>query len=249
MPPGRLTDPSSVETRVQRIDWEAIARGLGERGWATTTPLLTAAECAELVALYPEDARFRSRVDMARFRFGEGEYKYFANPLPPTVKALRRHAYPRLAPIADAWSVALGGKPTHPPDLDGFLAICAERGQTRPTPLLLRYEAGGFNCLHQDRYGELAFPLQATALLSRPGSDLKGGDFEGGEFLLVEQRPRAQSRGMVVGLGQGDLVLFPNALRPVAGTRGDYRVNLRHGVSRVTAGRRWTLGVILHDAA
>jgi len=171
MPPGRLTAPSSVETRLQRIDWEAIARGLGERGWATTPPLLTAAECAELVALYPEDGRFRSRVDMARFRFGEGEYKYFANPLPPTVTALRRHAYPRLAPIADAWSVALGGKPTHPPDLDGFLAICAERGQTRPTPLLLRYEAGGYNCLHQDLYGAIAFPLQMTCLLSRPGAD------------------------------------------------------------------------------
>ena len=243
MSPRGLTAASSVETRLQRIDWEAIARGLGEQGWATTPPLLTAAECAELIALYPENRRFRSRVDMARFRFGEGEYKYFANPLPPTVLDLRRHAYPRLAPIADAWSMALGGKPTHPPDLDGFLATCAERGQTRPTPLMLRYEAGGYNCLHQDLYGQIAFPLQMTCLLSRPGAD-----FTGGEFLLVEQRPRAQSRGEVIPLEQGQIVIFATRERPVRGARGVYRVALRHGVSRVTSGLRYTLGVIFHDA-
>jgi hypothetical protein len=240
MSPRGLTATSPVETRLQRIDWDEIARGLGERGWATTPPLLTAAECAELIALYPEEGRFRSRIDMARFRFGEGEH---GRRLPPTVLALRRRAYPRLAPIADGWSVALGGKPTHPPDLDGFLATCAERGQTKPTPLLLRYEAGGYNCLHQDLYGDVAFPLQMTCLLSRPGED-----FTGGEFLLVEQRPRAQSCGEVVPLGQGQIVIFATRDRPARGARGAYRVTLRHGVSRVTSGERYTLGVIFHDA-
>jgi hypothetical protein len=243
MSSGRLTSTPSVQTRLQQVDWAAIARSLDDRGWATTPPLLTAAECEELVALYPDEARFRSRVDMARFRFGEGGYKYFGDPLPPTVLALRRHAYPRLAPIADGWSVALGGKPVHPPDLDGFLAVCAEHGQTRPTPLLLRYEAGGYNCLHQDLYGDVAFPLQMTCLLSRPGED-----FTGGEFLLVEQRPRAQSRGEVVPLARGQIVIFATRERPVRGSRGVYRVALRHGVSRVTSGLRYTLGVIFHNA-
>jgi hypothetical protein len=243
MSPGGLTRAPSVGARLQGVDWVEVARSLGDRGWATTPPLLTAAECEELIALYPDEARFRSRVDMARFRFGEGEYKYFADPLPPTVLALRRHAYPRLAPIADAWSVALGGKPAYPPDLDGFLTVCAERGQTRPTPLLLRYEPGGYNCLHQDLYGEVAFPLQMTCLLSRPGED-----FTGGEFLLVEQRPRAQSRGEVVPLGRGQIVIFATRDRPARGARGAYRVILRHGVSRVTAGERYALGVIFHDA-
>jgi uncharacterized protein len=229
--------------RLQQTEWPRIAQALGDRGWATTRPLLTADECADLIALYPEERRFRSRVDMARFRFGEGEYKYFANPLPPAVLALRRHAYPHLAPIANDWSAALGAKPAFPPDLDEFLAVCAEHGQTRPTPLLLRYEAGGYNCLHQDLYGDVAFPLQMTCLLSRPGTD-----FTGGEFLLVEQRPRAQSRGEVVPLEQGQIVIFTTRERPVRGARGTYRVNLRHGVSRITSGRRYTLGIIFHDA-
>jgi uncharacterized protein len=229
--------------RLQQAEWPRIAQALGDRGWATTRPLLTADECADLIALYPEERRFRSRVDMARFRFGEGEYKYFANPLPPAVLALRRHAYPHLAPIANDWSAALGAKPAFPPDLDEFLAVCAEHGQTRPTPLLLRYEAGGYNCLHQDLYGDVAFPLQMTCLLSRPGTD-----FTGGEFLLVEQRPRAQSRGEVVPLEQGQIVIFTTRERPVRGARGTYRVNLRHGVSRITSGRRYALGIIFHDA-
>jgi uncharacterized protein len=229
--------------RLQQAEWPRIAQALGDQGWATTRPLLTANECADLIALYSEEHRFRSRIDMARFRFGEGEYKYFANPLPPAVLALRRHAYPHLASIANDWSAALGAKPAFPPDLDEFLAVCAEHGQTRPTPLLLRYEAGGYNCLHQDLYGDVAFPLQMTCLLSRPGTD-----FTGGEFLLVEQRPRAQSRGEVVPLEQGQIVIFTTRERPVRGARGTYRVNLRHGVSRVTSGRRYTLGVIFHDA-
>jgi len=234
---------TDVETRVQRLDWDTIARELGERGWATTPPLLTAEECAELVALYPDDARFRSRVDMARFRFGEGEYKYFAAPLPPLVAELREHAYPPLAAIAARWQVALGRATRYPPTLGGFLAQCARRGQRKPTPLLLRYEAGGYNCLHQDLYGEIAFPLQMTCLLSRPGAD-----FTGGEFFLVENRPRAQSRGEVVPLTQGQIVVFTTRERPARGTRGTYRVALRHGVSRVTSGLRYTLGIIFHDA-
>jgi hypothetical protein len=228
---------------VQRLEWGAIARDLGERGWATTPPLLTAEECAGLVALYGDDARFRSRVDMARFRFGEGQYKYFAAPLPPLVAGLREQTYPPLARIAGEWQAALGRATRYPPTLGGFLAQCARRGQRKPTPLLLRYEAGGYNCLHQDIYGEIAFPLQMTCLLSRPGED-----FTGGEFLLVEQRPRAQSRAEVVPLVQGQIVIFTTRERPARGARGAYRVASRHGVSRVTSGLRYTLGVIFHDA-
>lgn len=238
-----MISATDVETRVQRLEWGAIARDLGERGWATTPPLLTAEECAGLVALYGDDARFRSRVDMARFRFGEGQYKYFAAPLPPLVAGLREQTYPPLARIAGEWQAALGRATRYPPTLGGFLAQCARRGQRKPTPLLLRYEAGGYNCLHQDIYGEIAFPLQMTCLLSRPGED-----FTGGEFLLVEQRPRAQSRAEVVPLVQGQIVIFTTRERPARGARGAYRVASRHGVSRVTSGLRYTLGVIFHDA-
>ena len=238
-----MISATDVETRVQRLEWGAIARDLGERGWATTPPLLTAEECAGLVALYGDDARFRSRVDMARFRFGEGQYKYFAAPLPPLVAGLREQTYLPLARIAGEWQAALGRATRYPPTLGGFLAQCARRGQRKPTPLLLRYEAGGYNCLHQDIYGEIAFPLQMTCLLSRPGED-----FTGGEFLLVEQRPRAQSRAEVVPLVQGQIVIFTTRERPARGARGAYRVASRHGVSRVTSGLRYTLGVIFHDA-
>jgi hypothetical protein len=233
----------SIQHRLRQVDWTDVARALDERGWATTPPLLTAAECADLIRLYPDERRFRSRVDMARFRFGEGEYKYFANPLPPVVRALRHHAYPHLAPIASAWESALGTDQRYPPEFDGFLAVCREHGQAKPTPLLLRYEAGGYNCLHQDLYGDVAFPLQMTCLLSRPGVD-----FVGGEFLLVEQRPRAQSIGSVVPLEGGQIVIFATRHRPAHGARGAYRVTLRHGVSRIASGERYTLGVIFHDA-
>ena len=243
LPPRGVMRPRAIQHRLQQIDWAAVAHGLDERGWATTPPLLTAAECAELIRLYPEERRFRSRVDMARFRFGEGEYKYLTNPLPPVVRELRRHAYPHLAPIASAWETTLGTDQRYPTDLDDFLSVCAKHGQTKPTPLLLRYEAGGYNCLHQDIYGDVAFPLQMTCLLSRPGVDFKGG-----EFLLVEQRPRAQSTGSVVPLERGQIVIFATRHRPARGTRGAYRVTLRHGVSRVTSGERYTLGVIFHDA-
>jgi hypothetical protein len=243
LPPRGVIRAQSIQHRLRQIDWAEVARALDDRGWATTPPLLTAAECAELIRLYPDERRFRSRVDMARFRFGEGEYKYFANPLPPVVRELRRHAYPCLAPIAGAWEKTLGTERRYPPELDEFLAVCAEHGQRKPTPLLLRYETGGYNCLHQDLYGDVAFPLQMTCLLSRPGVD-----FTGGEFLLVEQRPRAQSIGSVVPLERGQIVVFATRYRPARGARGSYRVTLRHGVSRVTSGERYTLGVIFHDA-
>ncbi len=242
MPARGLKPAASIAARLERVDWVEVARALDDRGWATTPPLLTAAECAELIRLYPEDRRFRSRVDMARFRFGEGEYKYFANPLPPVVRELRHHAYPHLAPIASAWETTLGTDQRYPTDLDDFLTVCAKHGQTKPTPLLLRYEAGGYNCLHQDIYGDVAFPLQITAFLTPPGA------YEGGEFLLVEQRPRAQSIGHAVRPGQGELVVFPTRERPAPGRRGPYRCQVRHGVSRLRAGRRYTLGIIFHDA-
>ena len=243
MPAGGLKAAASIPARFERVDWTEVARALDERGWATTPPLLTEAECMDLIRMYADERRFRSRVDMARFRFGEGEYKYFANPLPPVVRELRRGAYPNLAPIASGWEAALGTGRRYARELDAFLATCAEHGQTKPTPLLLRYEAGGYNCLHQDLYGDVAFPLQMTCLLSEPGRN-----FTGGEFLLVEQRPRAQSIGSVVALERGQVVIFTTRHRPAQGTRGTYRITMRHGVSRVTSGERYTLGVIFHNA-
>jgi len=229
--------------RLARLDWPAIARQLDERGHAVTPSLLTAAECRAVAAMWNDTGRFRSHIDMARHRFGEGEYRYFAEPLPAVVARLRTWAYARLAPTANRWTAALGRDERFPETLAAFTAYCTARGQHRPTPLLLRYTAGGYNCLHQDIYGAVAFPLQLTLLLSRPGRD-----FDGGEFLLVEQRPRAQSRGQVVALTQGQAVIFPNRYRPEHGTRGAYRVNVRHGVSELRAGERFALGVIFHDA-
>ena len=194
--------------------------------------------------LFADDRRFRTRVDMARHRFGLGEYKYFGVPLPPTVAALRVHLYRHLTPIANHWAELLGVEERYPADLPAYLARCAARGQRRPTPLLLHYVAGGYNCLHQDVYGALAFPLQVTCMLSQVGED-----YAGGEFLLVEQRPRAQSRGEAIALARGEAVIFPNRDRPVRGIRGCYRVSVRHGVSRLRSGERMTLGVIFHDAA
>jgi hypothetical protein len=221
-----------------------LAAALDRDGYAVLPALLEADECRALAALYDERERFRSRVVMARHGFGQGEYKYLAYPLPPAVGELRQALYPRLAPVANYWQQQLGLAPKFPDTLDAYLARCHAAGQTRPTPLILKYGAGDYNCLHQDLYGELVFPLQATVLLSRPGDD-----FSGGEFLLVEQRPRRQSKGEVVPLRQGDAVIFPVNHRPVAGTRGYYRVTMRHGVSRVHSGGRFTLGIIFHDAA
>jgi uncharacterized protein len=238
-----LSDTRSIEERVTGLHWEELERSLWEWGWAKTPPLLTADECVELIGLYDEDRRFRSRIDMARYRFGLGEYKYFAEPLPPVVAALRVHMYPRLQPIANRWQAAAGKRKPYPPDLERFLRLCAEHGQVKPTPLLLRYDPGGYNCLHQDLYGDIAFPLQLTCVLSR-----RGCDYTGGESLLIEQRPRAQSRGDAVVVEQGEALIFATRDRPVRGTRGYYRVTMRHGVSRVRSGRRYSLGVIFHNA-
>ena len=226
-----------------RVDWAALGATLDAQGFATIPGLLDGPECQRLAALFEDDALFRSTIDMARFRFGEGRYRYFRNPLPAVVAALRTDVYRRLAPVANRWAERLGAPADYPATLARFRARCAAAGQRRPTPLLLRYTAGGYNCLHQDLYGAVAFPLQLTVLLSRPGVD-----FTGGEFLLVEQRPRAQSVPHVVPLRQGNAVVFAVRERPATGARGPYRTILRHGVSRVRSGTRLALGIIFHDA-
>jgi hypothetical protein len=232
-----------LQQTLAKLDWAAIARDLDASGSAVTPPILNADQCAELISTYEKDILFRSRVVMARHGFGKGEYKYFAYPLPKLIASLRATLYERLAPIANAWEVMLGRDPRFPETHAEFLATCHAAGQARPTPLLLKYGADDYNCLHQDLYGEHVFPLQAAILLSRPDDD-----FAGGEFVLTGQRPRMQSRVEVVPLAQGDAVVFAVSQRPVAGTRGTYRVNMRHGVSRIRAGARHTLGVIFHDA-
>lgn len=225
------------------IDWTALARELNTHGSAIIPGLLDADACAAMAARYDSPPAFRSTVVMARHGFGKGEYRYFAYPLPEPVQALRTALYPPLAEIANAWNAATGERTRYPADHAGFLERCHAAGQVRPTPLVLRYGPGDYNCLHQDLYGEHVFPLQAAVLLSEPGRD-----FEGGEFVLTEQRPRMQSRAEVVPLRQGDAVVFPVHHRPVQGGRGIYRVNMRHGVSRLRAGLRHTLGIIFHDA-
>ena len=225
------------------LDWNHVGVALDADGVAILPNLLTRDEAIDLAARYDERERFRSRVVMQRYRFGRGEYQYFRYPLPPIVEALRERLYEVLVPIANRWSEHLGGA-GFPPDLDAFLRRCHEAGQCRPTPLLLRYEAGDYNCLHQDLYGEHVFPLQVVILLSEPGCD-----FDGGELVLVEQRPRAQSAARVVSLHQGDAAIIATHHRPERGARGWHRVNLKHGVSRVTRGRRCTAGLIFHDAA
>jgi uncharacterized protein len=242
--PRVVTPPSSsIERRIAGLDWSRIDSDLGERGYATTGRLLTAAECLRLVADYEMEARFRSRVVMAKHGFGRGEYKYFSYPLPELVASLRPALYEHLASTANRWEELLGTSERYPARHSGFLARCRDAGQIRPTPLLLRYDRDDYNCLHQDVYGQVFFPLHATFLLSAPG-----GEFTGGEFLLAEQRPRMQSRAEVVPLIRGEGVIFAGRHRPARGTRGPYRVTLRHGVSRVRSGRRLTLGIIFHDA-
>jgi uncharacterized protein len=236
--------PDAVDECVTAVDWTAVAQRLDEQGWATVPALLTGAECRELAALYDEEGAFRRRVVMQRHAYGSGEYQYFRYPLPQRVEALRRAVYPHLAPVANRWRERLRQEERFPPTLEAYLALCHAAGQTRPTPLVLKYRAGDYNRLHQDLYGPLVFPLQLTVLLSDPQRD-----FAGGEFLLVEQRPRMQSKGEVVPLAQGEAVIFPVHHRPVAGARGFHRATMRHGVSRVRAGRRFTLGIIFHDAA
>lgn len=230
--------------RVGRIDWQRVAVDLDEHGCARTGKLLDAAECRRLIRLYDRDEPFRSRVVMARHGFGQGEYRYLSYPLPDSVQRLRESIYPQLAPIANRWRSLLGEPDVFPAALAGYLDRCRRAGQARPTPLILRYRPGDFNCLHQDLYGELVFPLQMTLLLSRPERD-----FDGGEFMLVENRPRRQSRGRVVPLRRGEAVIFPVHHRPVRGKRGWYRATMRHGVSPLHEGRRYALGIIFHDAA
>ena len=232
-----------VATRMAALDWTALGASLDTNGCAVTGPLLRAEECEMLAGLYASDKGFRSKVIMSRHGFGRGEYKYFSYPLPDMIAALRTAMYPALAIIANRWNEAMGIAQCYPEEHADYLKRCHAAGQIRPTPLLLQYGPGDYNCLHQDLYGEHVFPLQATILLSKPGED-----FSGGEFVLTEQRPRMQSRAEVVPLQQGEAVIFPVHHRPVAGTRGTYRVNMRHGVSRLRNGARHTAGIIFHDA-
>ena len=234
---------TSIRARIAGLDWAMIGHDIDAHGCANAGALFAAPDCAALAGMYDEDALFRSRIVMARHGFGRGEYKYFDYPLPAMVAELRAALYTPLAEIANRWNEAMALSARYPHEHAAYLARCHEAGQDRPTPLLLRYAEGDYNCLHQDLYGEHVFPLQVTILLSRPGID-----FTGGEFLLTEQRPRMQSRAEVVPLGLGEAVIFPVHHRPVQGTRGLYRVNMRHGVSRLRSGRRHTLGIIFHDA-
>jgi hypothetical protein len=239
--PRELDD--DIGERVAAADWARVAADLDQSGWALLPGLLTHAAGAELAGLYPNDGHFRSTIVMARHGFGRGEYKYFAYPLPRLIAVLRPALYAPLAAIANRWNEAMGIAVRYPPSHGDFLARCHEAGQTRPTPLLLSYAEGDYNCLHQDVYGEHVFPLQVVVLLSQPGED-----FTGGEFVLTEQRPRMQSRAEVVPLRRGDAAIFAVHHRPAQGSRGSYRVNLRHGVSRLRSGRRYTAGIIFHDA-
>ena len=235
---------NQLHDKVLARDWKQAAHDLDAKGFAVLPKLLTPAECTALSALYSDDMQFRSRIDMTRHGFGRGEYKYFSYPLPALIADLRPALYPPLAEVANRWNAAMGMDVRYPDEHAEFLERCHRSGQTQPTPLLLKYAAGDYNCLHQDVYGEHVFPLQVAILLAEPGRD-----FTGGEFVLTEQRPRMQSRASVVPLGQGDAVAFAVHYRPVQGMRGTYRVNLRHGVSEIRTGLRHTAGIIFHDAA
>jgi hypothetical protein len=235
--------PECAIERVTALDWERVSHDLDAEGSALIERLLSPDECQEIAGLYPKDELFRSRIVMGRHGFGRGEYKYFSYPLPGLIRDLRTAVYPLLVPIANRWNTAMGSDVQYPRNHAEFIERCHQAGQTRPTPLLLQYGADDYNCLHQDLYGEHVFPLQLAILLSDPAKD-----FAGGEFVMTEQRPRMQSRPMVVPLRQGDGVVFAVHHRPVQGTRGTYRVNLRHGVSRIRWGHRYTVGVIFHDA-
>ena len=239
----RIDSTPGVAKRVEALDWQRIAADLDAHGCAVVPAMLTPGECKSIEKLYAAEKLFRSRIVMARHGYGRGEYKYFAYPLPAMVAALRAALYTPLAGIANAWNAKMNIDTRYPDDHADFLARCHRAGQTRPTPLILKYGEGDYNCLHQDLYGEHVFPLQAAFLLSAPQHD-----FTGGEFVLTEQRPRMQSRAEVVPLTQGDGVIFPVHHRPVQGARGSYRVNMRHGVSRLRSGHRHTLGIIFHDA-
>ena len=233
----------TIADRIEDLDWPALTARMDADGFVQTPPVFSASECRSLASSF-EDGRFRSTIDMRRYRFGEGEYKYFDAPLPELIDGARHALYPPLAALANDWAQRLGEPADYPLELEAFLERCHRAGQRRTTPLILRYAEGGHNTLHQDVYGEVAFPLQVVTMLDRPGED-----FEGGQFVLLEQRPRAQSRAHVIDLQRGAFLIFPTRHRPVQGTRGFYRATMRHGVATVRSGRRTTLGVIFHDAA
>jgi len=239
-----ISVPPEPIARIDTVDWEMVERDLDARGCAMLKQLVSPDQCRALASLYPDDSHFRSRVVMARHGFGRGEYKYFSYPLPDPIAQLRPLLYAHLVAIANRWNATMGIDIQYPSEHADFLARCHQAGQTRSTPLLLQYVEGDYNCLHQDLYGEHVFPLQVAILLSEPGRD-----FEGGEFVLTEQRPRMQSRASVVPLGKGDAVVFAVNSRPQRGARGDYRVTMRHGVSPLRQGSRHTLGIVFHDAA
>lgn len=235
--------PERLAAKIAAWDWDTLQQTLDEQGFAKVPSLLDQEQCAELIRAYEEPALFRTTIDMARYRFGVGEYRYYQAPLPEILQNLRESLYPELAKTANRWREQLGQGAIYPSALPAFLEQCHQQGQTRSTPLILRYEAGGYNCLHQDLYGDVYFPFQVVFALNQ-----KGVDYTGGEFLLVEQRPRMQSRGHVITLDQGEGLVFPTNHRPVQGTRGFYKATLRHGVSTVNSGLRYTLGIIFHDA-
>lgn len=235
--------PKIIAERIKAIDWQSVSEDLDAQGSAIINRLLSPDECEAIASLYPEDDIFRSQVVMGRHGFGRGEYKYFSYPLPDLIAELRTALYPHLVPIANRWNGAMGSEVRYPETHSDFIERCHQAGQVKPTPLLLQYRADDYNCLHQDLYGEHVFPLQLAILLSQPNQD-----FTGGEFVMTEQRPRMQSQPIVVPLGQGDGVVFAVHHRPVQGSRGVYRVNLRHGVSRIRSGQRYTVGIIFHDA-
>jgi hypothetical protein len=239
----RRQAPNGISERIQSIEWTRVSQDLDAQGSAVIERLLSPDECDAIAGLYPKDEIFRSRVVMGRHGFGRGEYKYFSYPLPDVIASLREAVYPHVVPVANRWSGAMGSEAQYPDQHADFIQRCHQAGQVRPTPLLLQYETGDYNCLHQDLYGEHVFPLQLAILLSEPDRD-----FTGGEFVMTEQRPRMQSRAIVVPLRQGDGVVFAVHNRPVQGTRGVYRVNLRHGVSAIRSGRRHTVGIIFHDS-
>jgi len=235
--------PESLSLSVDKLDWNFIQQMLEEHGYAKLPNLLNKTECQEIISTYEEEGLFRTTIDMARYRFGIGEYKYYHAPLPSLLQQLREGLYPELAKTANRWLEQLGHNASYPATLEQFLDQCHQEGQNRPTPLILKYEAGGYNCLHQDLYGKVFFPFQVVFALNQSEED-----FTGGEFLLVEQRPRAQSRGHVITLNPGEGLIFPTNHRPVIGKRGYYRTTLRHGVNTVTTGTRYSLGIIFHDA-
>jgi len=233
-----------MNEKITQLDWPALTESLNSNGYAIASKILDDVQCAQLISQYRDDARYRKTVVMARHNYGLGEYKYFNYPLPPVVQSLRERIYPNLAPVANNWMRVLNIGVNYPANFEDFIANCHAQGQNRPTPLILQYSKGGYNALHQDLYGDIYFPLQAVVFLSEPGVD-----YEGGEFVLIEQRPRAQSRAIVLKPKKGDMLIFTTNFRPVQGTKGYYRVNMKHGVSELAVGNRYTLGIIFHDAA